>query len=246
MKDEKVGLDVGKGKALFATKTLVDQVEERILNYIRSNHLKPGDTLPNETQLSEDMGISRNVTREAMSRLRMLGIIQSRTKRGIVIVEPPLFIGLEKVTNPYLFSDETIHSIMEMRIALEVGIVDFIFDRITDVDIQELHRIVEQGSSFSDNNWPIELEKEFHMRIYQIAGNRFISQFQKIIHIIFEYARSNYDALIRPINDQLNKEGRLVTHQDLFDTLVAGDRQGYTQAIKGHLNLYISLKEKLK
>src|SRR5690606_31756158 len=152
------GMDSKNGKMQFATKTLVDEVEERIIDYIRQNKLKPGDSLPNETQLSEDMGISRNVTREAMSRLRMLGIVQSRTKRGITIVEPPLFVGLEKVTNPHLFSEATIHHIIEMRIALEVGITDFIFNKIGEQDIVDLGKIVEQGSIYNDNNWPVELE----------------------------------------------------------------------------------------
>lgn len=237
----KVGFEVGNKNGQFLTKTLVDQVEERILDYIRTNQLRPGDTLPNETQMSETMGVSRNVTREAMSRLRMLGILHSRTKRGIFIVEPPLFVGLEKVTNPYLFSDETIQSIMEMRIALEIGIVDFIFNKIEDQDILELEKIIEQGSIYSDNNWPVDLEKQFHMRIYQIAGNKFISQFQKIVHIIFEYAKNNYDALIRPRNEKLIQEGKLITHNDLYEALKNRDKEGYIKAIKGHLNLYISL-----
>ena len=237
-------MDSKNGKMQFATKTLVDEVEERIIDYIRQNKLKPGDSLPNETQLSEDMGISRNVTREAMSRLRMLGIVQSRTKRGITIVEPPLFVGLEKVTNPHLFSEATIHHIIEMRIALEVGITDFIFNKIGEQDIVDLGKIVEQGSIYNDNNWPVELEKEFHMRIYRIAGNPFISQFQKIVHIIFEYAKENYDARIRPINEKLKKEGKLITHLDLYNTLRNNDREGYIGAIKGHLFLYLGLNEK--
>lgn len=234
-------MDSVNGKMMFSTKTLVDHVEERIIDYIKNNKLRPGDNLPNEMQLSETMGISRNVIREAMSRLRMLGIIQSRTKRGITVVEPPLFIGLEKVTNPYLFSDATIRNIMEMRIALEVGIADFIYTRKTDEDIEDLRRIVEKGSIYIDNNWPIELEKEFHMRIYKIVGNPFITQFQKIIHIIFEYAKDNYESLIKPVNDRLKSDGKLVTHQDLFAVLKSGTSKEYQEAIKGHLYLYIML-----
>lgn len=231
-------------KIKFETKTLVDQVEERIINYIREHELKPGDSLPNETKLSEDMGISRNVTREAMSRLRMLGLIQSRTKRGITIVEPPLFVGLEKVTNPHLFSEETIRNIIEMRIALEIGITDFIFDKITEEDIADLKEIITQGSIYDDNNWPVELEKAFHMRIYQIAGNPFISQFQKIVHIIFEYAKNNYDSHIKPINDKLKMEGKLVSHLDIYNVLKSRDRNQYVTVIKGHLYLYLDLNLK--
>lgn len=229
------------GGVRFKTSTLVDQVEERLINFIKESQLKPGDSLPNETQLSQDMGISRNVIREAMSRLRMLGLIQSRTKRGITIVEPPLFVGLEKVTNPHLFSENTIYGIIEMRIALEVGIADFIFKKITDEDIEDLRRITERGSIYEGNNWPVELEKEFHMRIYQIAANPFISQFQKIIHLVFEYAKENYESRIKPLNDRLIEEGKLVTHQDLYQYLKDRDREGYIAAIKGHLYLYLEL-----
>ncbi|RAV29539.1 FadR/GntR family transcriptional regulator [Sinomicrobium soli] len=228
----------------FSTTTLVDQVEEKLLEYIRDNRLTPGDTLPNETLLSENMGISRNVIREAMSRLRMLGIIQSRTKKGITVVEPPLLTGLEKVTNPYLFSIRTIQDIMEMRIALEIGIVDFIFNNCTADDIDDLKKIVEQGQTYEDNHWPVELEKAFHQRIYEIAGNPFITQFQNIVHIIFEFAKTHYDSLFKPINETLKKQGKLVTHEDLYLFIRNGDRAGYSQAIKGHLSLYLDFMKK--
>ncbi len=71
----------------LTTTTLADQVEEKIIEYLKENELIPGNALLNENQLSDMLGISRNVVREAMSRLRMLGLIQSRTKRGIVYDE---------------------------------------------------------------------------------------------------------------------------------------------------------------
>src|SRR5665647_3935283 len=81
--------------------TLVDKVEASILQFIKVKKLIPGDTLPNEMILSSELGISRNVLREALSRLRMLGIVQSRTKRGIVIQEPSMLSSFEKVIEPY-------------------------------------------------------------------------------------------------------------------------------------------------
>ena len=104
-------------KINLSTKTLTDQVEEKIIGYIKENQLVPGNSLPNELQLAEMMGISRNVVREALSRLRMLGLIQSRSKRGIIITEPPLLNGLSKVLDPKLLSLKTIKEMMGMRIA---------------------------------------------------------------------------------------------------------------------------------
>ena len=48
-------------KTEFSTITLVDQVEDKIIDYIKENHLSPGDSLPNEKEFVESMGISRNV-----------------------------------------------------------------------------------------------------------------------------------------------------------------------------------------
>ncbi len=55
--------------------TLADQVEKQIIEFIREKKMVPGAALPNEMQFVEMYGTSRNVIREALSRLRMLGII---------------------------------------------------------------------------------------------------------------------------------------------------------------------------
>ncbi|MEX2565153.1 MAG: hypothetical protein WD431_04370 [Cyclobacteriaceae bacterium] len=80
------------------------------------------------------------------------------------------------------------------------------------------------------------------MRIYKIAGNPFITQFQKIVHIVFGYAKENYDLRIKPINDQLRMEGKVITHKDLYNALEERNRQKYVEYIKGHLALYQKMK----
>ena len=120
---------------MFTVTTLPDKIESEIVKYIKNNKLVPGDSLPNEIEFVEMMGVSRNVVREAMSRLRMLGLIQTRPKRGIVVTEPPLLNGLRKVLDPSFLSVNTIKEVMGMRIALEIGITDFIFTNVTNEDI---------------------------------------------------------------------------------------------------------------
>jgi len=73
--------------------SLVEVVEQKILNIVRKNKLSVGDSLPAELELTEGLGVSRSVVREALSRLRMLGLLESRKKRGMVITEPDVFGG---------------------------------------------------------------------------------------------------------------------------------------------------------
>jgi len=225
-------------KTEFTTVTLADQVEDKIINYIKENHLSPGDSLPNEKEFVESMGISRNVVREAMSRLRMLGLIQTRPRRGIIITEPPLLNGFKKVLDPNLLSIETIKEMMGMRIALEIGITDFIFVNVTEKDITELEKIVSRQQAIGINNLLIEDEMLFHTKIYEIAGNKFILQFNEIMHPIFVFAKQNYDSYFQPVNIKLKEKNKIVMHADLLQLIKEGKKDEYQNAMKAHLQPY--------
>jgi len=225
-------------KTGLSTTTLADQVEEKIIEYIKQNSLVPGDSLPNEMQFSEMFGISRNVVREAMSRLRMLGLIQSRTKRGIIVTEPPLLNGFKKVLDPNLLSIKTIKEMMGMRIALEIGIAEFLFENITEDDVNELENIVSRQQAIGINNLSVEDEMLFHNKIYEIAGNDFILQFHKIMHPVFEFSKQNYESYFQPINKKLDKKGEIVRHTDLLEFIKNKDKEGYQKAIQKHLKPY--------
>ncbi len=222
----------------LATITLADQVEKKIIQYIKDNQLKPGDPLPNEMQLSEMMGISRNVVREALSRLRMLGLIQTRTKRGIVVTEPPLLNGFSKILDPNLLSLKKIKEMMGMRIALEIGITEFLFVNLTDKNISELEQIVSRQQAIGINNLSVEDEMMFHTKIYEIAGNDFILQFNKIMHPVFEFSKQNYESYFLPINQRLNEKGEIVRHPDLLEFIKNRDKEGYRKAMQKHLQPY--------
>lgn len=218
------------------TNSLVDKVEVAILKYIKSRKLVPGDTLPNEQVLATELGISRNVLREALSRLKMLGIVQSRTKRGIVIQEPSMLSSFEKVIEPYLLSEKAITDMIGMRVVLEIGLTDFIFLNLTEKKINELENIVLSQEAY---NLSVEQETKFHKCIYEMSGNDFIIQFQKIVYPIFEFAKINYDSYFAPVNNRLQKEGKIVSHRDLFQLIKNKDVEGYRNAIKLHLQCYL-------
>lgn len=222
----------------FAAPTLADQVEEQIISYIKLNNLHPGDALPNELQFAEMLGTGRNVIREAMSRLRMLGLIQSRTKRGIVVTEPSILKGFKKVLEPQLLSTETIKQMMGMRIALEVGIAEFLFAHLNSKNKLELEKIVERQNILGINNLSVEDEVAFHTKIYEIAGNDFISQFNSIMHPVFEFSKTHYENVFMPINEDLKNNGQIIRHIDLLSFIKNNDKEGYQKAIRLHLQPY--------
>ena len=121
--------------------TLVDQVEDKLLEFFKNNNICVGDSIPNEQDLAAALSVARSVLREALSRLKMLGLIESRTRRGMILCEPSLLLGLKRVVDPRILCDATLFDILGFRIALEIGICSDIMRNLTDEDIKELEEI---------------------------------------------------------------------------------------------------------
>src|SRR5262245_57938021 len=62
---------------------LSDQVAQALLARIESGQLKPGEKLPAEAMLAPEFGVSRTVVREAISRLKHGGLLESRQGSGV-------------------------------------------------------------------------------------------------------------------------------------------------------------------
>lgn len=224
--------------------TLVDQVEQKILEYIRNNKLVPGDSIPNENELATSLEVGRSVVREALSRLRMLEMIESRTRRGMVLREPGLMNSLNKIVNPYLLSEEAILDLLGLRIALETGITDIIFNNITEEDIKELEDIIKVQKVLVGNKLTIKSELSFHTKLYLICRNEVIQNVLTIILPLFSFLNEHFDEFI-PFNEKFSKTRKLVRHEDLLVYLKNGDRDGYRVAIVRHLEAYIEfIKQK--
>ena len=61
--------------------TQVDRIEMNLHDYFRNENFLPGDSIPKEIELAEAMGVSRTAMREALTRFKTLGIIESKKNR---------------------------------------------------------------------------------------------------------------------------------------------------------------------
>ncbi|OPZ16172.1 MAG: HTH-type transcriptional regulator LutR [candidate division BRC1 bacterium ADurb.BinA364] len=206
------------------TTCLADAVEQRILNALRGAKLKPGDALPGELHLARDLGISRSMVREGLSRLRMLGLLSSRKRRGMTLAHPDLFLGLERVMDPAFLDAETVRDLMEIRLALEMGLADFLFARKTPDDLSALERIAAEELGAATDEARLEAEIAFHAKLYAMAGNRALARFQALLRPFFQSLASMPD---RPRGT--------ARHTDLIETLRSGGPEDFRKAMRLHL-----------
>lgn len=220
------------------TVTLVDQVEDKLLSYLKENDIQVGESIPNELELSTALGVARSVLREALSRLKMMGMIETRTKRGMILREPSILSGMKQVVDPRILSKQSLFNILGFRIALEIGISSDIFRNITSKDIADLEEIVQIGVSLENNEYTPFSEYTFHAKLYEITGNQTISEFQEIIHPVMSFVKKEFKSNLEPINIELKEKGLLVTHADLLNYLKAKNETAYRKAIEQHFEVY--------
>jgi DNA-binding FadR family transcriptional regulator len=218
--------------------TLVDEVENSLLSYFKENNLKCGDSIPTENELAESLGVARSVIREALSRFKMLGLINTRPRKGMVLTEPYILGGMQRIIEPQILGEENILDILGFRIALEIGISSDIFQNIKPEDIRELEDIVKIGEVFANNSYAPQSESAFHAKLYEITGNKTISQFQKIIHPVMTFVKSKFKDNLESINVEISKRRPLVTHAGLLGFIKCGDEEGYKKAIEQHFEVY--------
>jgi GntR family transcriptional regulator, transcriptional repressor for pyruvate dehydrogenase complex len=213
------------------TSSLVDKVEANLVELLQNKKLKTGDTIPKEIELASSLGVSRTVIREALSRLRMMGMIESKKKKGAVITSPDIFGIMGKSMNPHILDQHTLKEIFEIRLVLEIGMADFLFQRITKEDVAELKEIVSNEPPVTDHHlFNIEHEVAFHGKLYQVTGNETLKKFQTMLLPVFDYV--HHSGLLKK-QTTLKK---FVSHKGLVDILENGSPELFRNAMRNHLS----------
>jgi GntR family transcriptional repressor for pyruvate dehydrogenase complex len=211
--------------------SMTDRVENILRAYFAENKFKPGDSLPNEIEIANQLNVSRNVVREALSRLRMLGMIEARPRRGMIMGQPDVLASLEKVMNPLILSIDNLKDIFEMRLILEMGIAEFLFARKKKKDIEELEGIVARQKHKVVLSRVDEIT--FHGKLYEMTGNETFTRFQTLLMPVFDHVFSEY--YDKGVKVEIPEP---VSHQDLVDILKEGTADQFRKAMYTHLMPY--------
>ncbi|MGH2645104.1 MAG: FadR/GntR family transcriptional regulator [Chitinophagaceae bacterium] len=212
------------------TSSLVDKVEVKLIHFFLDNKLQPGDAIPKELDLSESLGVSRTVIREALLRLRMTGLIESKKKRGAVLANPDLIALLQKTIYPTMMDEHTLRDIFEMRLVMEIGMADLIFQRVKPSDVKELQEIVKNEPEKSEHYlFDIDQEVRFHGKLYEITGNNTLKRFQQLLLPVFQYVNES-GILKKKIQAK-----RYVSHQQLVNIIKNGTPEEFREAMRNHL-----------
>ncbi len=221
-----------KVKPARLSDTIVDQLEELIVKGI----LKPGDRLPTERALAEQIDVSRASLREALTRLEAKGLIHSRRGEGTFVADL-VSAGFKNPLVDLLQRDaEAMFDVLELRRGLEQLAAEYAAQRATAADRKLIERrygelvAATEQEALEDE---AKADAEFHIAIAEASHN------VALIHIM----RSLFDLLSDHITQNLkrlyfSKANRDVVarqHQDIMQAVLGGDAEAARAAAGKHL-----------
>jgi GntR family transcriptional repressor for pyruvate dehydrogenase complex len=164
--------------------TLSDSIIEQIKKLILDGHLKPGERLPSERELGEQLSVGRTSVREALKALSTLGMIRRTTEGTFVNQEVPSIH--EHLSEILLYQKTTITEIFETRHLFEIGLAGLAAQRATDEDIKAMENALTIDKRTDDVKSFIESDRAFHIAIAEAAQNMVLYEmFMTIQHLLF-------------------------------------------------------------
>lgn len=226
----------------------VDRVSQVIVDQIkllmREGKLTNGDRLPSERELCQRFGVSRVTVREALRVLEANGLIGIRVgARGGAFVASPTTERLsEGLADLMTLSPLTPGDVTEARTVIELGILPFVVERATEVDVSHLRRLVEEAYDALDrNDYTMDMSAAFHVGVATSAHNPAIESLVQSFHgpmlLSLRQARNVAPAMGRRGTEE---------HADLVEAIDKRDLETAIQVMSTHLDRTASLVRDLK
>jgi GntR family transcriptional repressor for pyruvate dehydrogenase complex len=204
---------------LIKKKKLPDEVIDAIKRMIQSGELKEGDKLPNQTEFSAQLGVSRTSLREAFNTLCVLGVLEQHQGYGTIVKSRFSALYADHLSAPFITDEKATMELLEARQFIEIGAARLAAKNATKKQIKEMGALINKmakAGQEGDTQKLSEQDIDFHFLIAQATGNRVM------IHLL---------ANIRGLMEKFMHEAFLVLH----------DQKRY---LKAHRGIFEAIEQK--
>ena len=116
-------------------------IQQKLRSYILDNELEPGNMLPPAAEMVSQLGVSSASLREALRSLESLGVVETRHGVGTFICAYDFSPILENLSHSLLFERDHLRDLVQVREALEVGLLDSAVQSIDDDHLRQLEAV---------------------------------------------------------------------------------------------------------
>jgi GntR family transcriptional regulator, transcriptional repressor for pyruvate dehydrogenase complex len=147
------------------------EIARKLLDYLLSGVLLPGERLPSERELSRTFGVGRSAVRDALKPLTLLGIIEVRQGDGTYLRATESELLPKAVEWGLLLGERRAVDLVEARRHIEVALATLAAQRRSEEDLRDMRRLLRQMQDAGSDDEFIEADMAFHLRLAEAAGN---------------------------------------------------------------------------
>lgn len=207
---------------------------DAIKSYIMNHDLKPGDPLPTEATLCNDLGVSRSSVREALRKLEALDIVTVHQGRGSFVgdmsMEPLIQTLILRNALDHATGSESLRDVVATRRALDLGIAEDVVRTFSGTSNPELHALVDKMVEKA-NRGEVYIDEDiaFHNALTEFTGDSIIRQLMSAMWLVHQAFIPQLDT---PKHDQLVATAH--AHGDMLKAAEDGDVVAYKKAVIAH------------
>jgi GntR family transcriptional repressor for pyruvate dehydrogenase complex len=206
---------------------IVQQIEESVLN----GSLKPGDQLPAERELAQQLGVSRTAVREAVKALREKGLVEAYSGRGTFVTDGTTQAARQSFDLMVkVGQQEGAPHLAELRLILEPAIAALAAVRVKEEDLTAMREAVAvMDRAQDDPEAYIEADLDFHLALAETVANPLIlSLIDSIVGLLREQR-------IKIFNVEGGPQRGQVHHKRILEAMERRDAEMARTAMRAHL-----------
>lgn len=225
------------GKVRFPKRA--DAIAEELKRWIVTEALRPGDKLPQESELTETFGTSRWTIREALKSLEVQGLtkIMPGPGGGARVAEVSEDNATQLLANFFYFRPLTVRNLYDMRILIEPVLAEDVVGRLEPSHFAELEKTIaitrREAVSEDDLREQRAAELEFHNILASASGNPMLSFFCRFINSLLNdwviYNRTYVDPAERFACENIEY------HEQLLEAYRREDRACVCRVMREHV-----------
>jgi GntR family transcriptional regulator, transcriptional repressor for pyruvate dehydrogenase complex len=215
------------------TTTLAQRVVAGLKDKILAGDLPPGHKLPSEAELIDEYGVSRTVVREAVTRLRAEGLVETFQGRGSFVLAMP---------EPTSFTVEsaairTHHDVLDMidfRLGIECEAAGLAAARVDAAGAESVRAALEAFVAAAPED-QVEADFRFHRAVAAASRNRFyVELLDSLGPMMIMLPRTRLGAAYS-LTDAAHVDRVLREHDNVASAVIAGDSDLARAAMRLHL-----------
>jgi DNA-binding FadR family transcriptional regulator len=211
----------------ISTTTRAGLVEQQLRDYIINNSLEPGHRLPSESELANQLGVSRTAIREGFKSLEAGGVIDTYHGKGRFVGKFDSSSIAENLAVSLTIDRASLKEILEIRKALETGFLAQAAALLGSEDFEELDRLVlRMGLKVKAPATFLQEDMEFHRILFCKLNNRVLINILEIFWKLFGQIEEGTGHSAKQLTEAVNqhkvivaalRKGQVSRAKDLLD-----------------------------